>query len=143
MTPEIIADFVFGCVCVAALLSIAIFIPRPTNEQMFIFRVVLALAAGGIGGIIPGFFTIQGEVLKLTVQAGGALAVFVFVFLINPPSFATKDTSSKNASSKDTSSTLPGPKPPIKIKVPPHLRKETPGDAASSSSSIKDERSAK
>lgn len=62
MTPEFIAAFVFGCVFVTALLAIAIFIPVPTNQQMFISRVVLALAAGGVGAVIPGFFTIQGEV---------------------------------------------------------------------------------
>ncbi len=82
MTPESIAALAFGCVFATALLVIAIFIPKPTNEQMFIFRVVLALAAGGVGAVIPGFFTIQGEVLKFTLQAGGALAVFGIIFLI-------------------------------------------------------------
>jgi len=146
MPPAIIAAFVFGLVCIAALLAIAILIPRPTNEQMFIFRVVLAIAAGGVGAVIPGFFDIQGEVLKFTLQAGGALALFVIIFLINPPSLVPKDINSKEISpkdtdSKDTSPTFPSPKPPVKIKVPPHSRKETAVDSASSSTSKKDERS--
>src|SRR3989442_5403866 len=86
MTPEFIVAFVFGCVFVAALLLIAVLIPNPTNQQMFIFRVVLALAAAGVGAVIPGFLTIQGEALKVTIQAGGALALFVLIFLINPRS---------------------------------------------------------
>ena len=79
MTPELIAAFVFGCVFVIVLLVIAIRFPDPTDQQMFIFRVVMALAAAGVAAIIPGFLEIQGKALEFTIRAGGALAVFLLM----------------------------------------------------------------
>lgn len=132
MTPEFIVAFVFGCVFVVALLMIAIFIPQPTNQQMFIFRVVLALAAAGVGAVIPGFFMIQGEVVKFTFQAGGALALFVLVYLLNPPSLIANPAKSA----------LPSPKPPVKRKVPAHST-DAPVDSAQPANPTNDEGSSK
>ena len=44
---------------VLALLAIALFVPNPTTFQLFVFRVVLALAAVGIGAIIPGVIKVN------------------------------------------------------------------------------------
>lgn len=45
--------FAFGVFFVIVMLVIAVWIPRPTETQWFVFRVVLALAAGGIGALCP------------------------------------------------------------------------------------------
>ena len=111
MTPQLITAFVFGCIFVIVLLVIALAIPEPTSQQMFIFRVVLALAAAGIGAIIPGFLDINGKILDISLRATGALALFVLIYRINPPDLTAK-------------SALPKPKPPVKKKMPSHLNEE-------------------
>lgn len=74
-----------GAVFVLALLVIAIFFPYPTPFQFFIFRVTLALAAAGIAGILTGFLHVRiGNIEKPWLQAGGGLAVFAVVYLVNP-----------------------------------------------------------
>ncbi len=95
MAPSLIAVFAFGCFFVASLLLIAVFIPEPTNQQMFVFRVVLALAAACVGAIVPGFLEIQGKVLEFSLRAGGALGLFLIIYLINPPGRLAKPTEPK------------------------------------------------
>ena len=116
MSLEVIITLSFGTFFIIALLVIALFVPEPTPQQMFIFRVVLALAAAGAGAAIPGFFTLQGELLKLTFQAGGALALFVLVYVMNPPSIFAGEVPSQK--------TPPGLGRPKRIKVPPQLTEE-------------------
>jgi hypothetical protein len=74
----------FGCgvVFVVVMLVIAIAIPNPTTAQWFVFRVVLALAAAGIGAVLPGLIVVN---VSRVVRAGGAIALFVLVYLLNPP----------------------------------------------------------
>ena len=74
--------FAFGVMFVIVMLVIVIWIPRPTETQWFVFRVVLALAAGGVGALIPGLINVQAGPY---VRAGGALALFVLVYWFNPP----------------------------------------------------------
>jgi len=82
---EKIAAFAFGIVFVVVMLLIAFFVKEPTPFQLFVFRVVLALAAAGVAALIPGFLDIKSKVLRNSIRGGGALAVFVIVYLINPP----------------------------------------------------------
>lgn len=74
--------FAFGVIFVSVLLALAVLYPNPTATTFFVFRVVLALAAAGIGAVLPGLLVVH--VGKL-VRAGGALALFVLIYLINPP----------------------------------------------------------
>jgi hypothetical protein len=79
--------FVVGVIGVALVLALAVFIPRPSEFQLLIFRVVLAAA-------IAGFATVLTGALKLTmhrpgIQATGAIGVFLLVFAINPPKLVT------------------------------------------------------
>lgn len=85
-TWELVAAFVFGVMFVAIMLTIAILIPRPTEFQIFIFRVVVAMAAAGIGGVVPGFIVIN---IAPYIRAGGAIALFVIIYWFNPPALAT------------------------------------------------------
>ncbi len=85
---EKLTSFAFGIVFIAVLLSMAFLVPNPTATQWFVFRVVLALAAAGIGAIIPGLIVV--EVSKV-VRAGGAIALFVLVYWFNPPKLVVSD----------------------------------------------------
>jgi Protein of unknown function (DUF4019) len=73
---EIVAAFCFGVVFLTTILTTALFKPDPTPYQYTVFRIILALAAAGIGAILPGFFEIKNKI----ISAGGALALFLVVF---------------------------------------------------------------
>src|SRR5258707_9851452 len=89
---EKITAVVFGVAFVCVLLVIALFISHPTPFQIFVFRVVLALAAAGLGAIIPGLIQVQAGPF---VRAGGAIALFVIVFWFNPPQLLAPKGSSE------------------------------------------------
>ncbi|HLC14662.1 MAG TPA: carboxypeptidase-like regulatory domain-containing protein, partial [Thermodesulfovibrionia bacterium] len=75
-----------GLVFLAVLLIIAVFIPKPAQFQIFVFRVVLALASAAFGATIPGFLKIQVPLwAKGLISAGGALGLFVLIYTVNPP----------------------------------------------------------
>ncbi|MCZ6654320.1 MAG: AAA family ATPase [Planctomycetota bacterium] len=94
MDAQTIAAFVFGSVFVIAMLTIGCVIAfrkNPTDVPpfaMLIFRVVLALAAAGVAATLPGFLEIESNVAEFGLRAGGALAVFVLIYLTNPPVIA-------------------------------------------------------
>ncbi len=75
------AAFIFGVAFVVTILILATIFPTPTAFQYQVFRAVLALAAGGIAAMVPGFLEVQ---IKALLRAGGALAVFVMVYFFNP-----------------------------------------------------------
>ena len=77
--------FAFGCVALAVVLWLA-FRAETLNEQQFeILRIVLALAGGGVGAVIPGFLDVSVKAsTKLALRAGGALAVFVVLYFWSP-----------------------------------------------------------
>jgi hypothetical protein len=77
-----IAAFGFGTLFVAIMLVLAVWIREPTPTQWFVFRVVLSLAAAGIGAIIPGLIQVD---IHPYIRAGGAIALFVIVYWFNPP----------------------------------------------------------
>jgi len=73
--------FGFGVIFVVVLLVLAYRFPYPTPFQYTVFRIVLALAAGGVAAMIPGFLNVD---LSTKVRAGGASAVFVIVYFFSP-----------------------------------------------------------
>jgi hypothetical protein len=98
-TASVVFAFIFGVVFVAALLAYAVFVPNPTIQQFEIVRIILALAAGGVAAMIPGFLNLQmAPSAHLTLRAGGALAVFAIVYFYSPahwePSSASNVTQS-------------------------------------------------
>jgi hypothetical protein len=66
-------------------LASAVFVPKQSAVQQFYFRLVMGLAVAGIAAAIPGFFEIHLRWLRNSLRAGGALGVFVLVYLYNPP----------------------------------------------------------
>ena len=78
---RIILAFVFGVVFIVVVLGVAIGMPNPSGFQYFIFRLVAALAAGGVVAVLPGFIELK---LGKWLRAGGTLAVFAIVYFMNP-----------------------------------------------------------
>jgi hypothetical protein len=74
----------FGAIIVVAILALAILFPEPTSFQYEVFRIVLAIACGGLAAVIPGFLTVRIDALGIAIRAGGALAVFILVYFFNP-----------------------------------------------------------
>lgn len=78
---------VSGGVFIVTMLVIALFVPQPSPFQYFVFRSVLSISAAAFATAIPGILNINmGNWLK----AGGALAVLVLVYLVNPASLVVK-----------------------------------------------------
>ncbi|MDD3371340.1 MAG: hypothetical protein PHE27_05890 [Alphaproteobacteria bacterium] len=71
----------FGVFFVAVMLVLAVCFPEPSPFQIFVFRVVLAIAAAGFGALTPGFLEVK---VSNMLRAGGALAIFVAVYFFNP-----------------------------------------------------------
>ena len=85
MIDKILA-FVFGVVFLLTVLYIVIASEPLTEQQFFIVRLAAALAAGGIAAVIPGFINVKISKSKaIAIRAGGAIAVFVVVWMLNPP----------------------------------------------------------
>ncbi len=77
--------FLFGCVELAAVLWLAFRGGDLSDQQFEILRIVLALAGGGVGAVIPGFLDLNVKAgTKLALRAGGALAVFVVLYFWSP-----------------------------------------------------------
>lgn len=83
---EVIAAFSFGCAFLIAILAIAFYKPNPTAFEYTIYRIVIALAAAGVGAIIPGFLNIR---FKSWLRAGGAVALFIVVYFFAPATMNT------------------------------------------------------
>lgn len=100
-----------GAAFLVLMLILAIFVPNPTQWQEMSFRVALALAAGAIGGVLPGFVTFSGRMPGIQIRAGGALAIFLIVYLMNPASFVTRahdDSHHDNSPSAPVEHVVPG-----------------------------------
>lgn len=81
--------FAFGVLFLIAILSLVVWIPKPTPTQFFAFRLTLALAAAGIGAFIPGFIHFQQSLpFKGLIRCGGAMALFATVWFTNPAQYA-------------------------------------------------------
>lgn len=74
--------FWFSLGAFAVLLGITLLVPGWWRENTLLARTLLALAAGGVAATLPGFLNFE---INNVLKAGGALAAFVLVFLVNPP----------------------------------------------------------
>ena len=82
---QLITGLIIGIVFALIILSLSIFIPNPTQTQFFIFRGMFAISLAAIAAIIPGLLNIESRLQKFSIRATGAIAVFIIVWLLNPP----------------------------------------------------------
>jgi hypothetical protein len=84
----------FGIVFVVALFGVAIWLVvidrEPPQAAMFFFRVILALAAAGVGAFLPGLLNVTINGNGLVVSATAGLALFLLIFFVNPPAVIGK-----------------------------------------------------
>ena len=73
-------SFGFGSVLIFIILLIALKIRHPTAFQYTVFRIILSLACSCAAVLLTGFLTVS---IKGYIQAGGALAVFIVVYLVD------------------------------------------------------------
>ena len=73
--------FVFGAIFIVTILVFTTVVKDPSPTALWTYRVILALAAGGVAAILPGFIDVK---YKTFVQAGGAIGVFVLVLVAFP-----------------------------------------------------------
>ncbi|TXH34188.1 MAG: DUF4019 domain-containing protein [Rhodospirillaceae bacterium] len=78
---NLLLAFAFGTAFLFIMLGFAVWLPNPSEWQIFTFKLILSLAAGGVGAMLPG--SIEAEVPHV-VKAGGALALFVIVWFSSP-----------------------------------------------------------
>lgn len=98
-TGQLIAAGFFGVMFLLLMLIVATAIPNPTDFQINVFRVILAVTAGAFGAIVPGFLELEikhNQVLWL--RAGGALALFLIIYWWNPPTLAKQHSMPQPAS---------------------------------------------
>ncbi|EXS34147.1 hypothetical protein [Acinetobacter sp. 826659] len=82
---QLVTGLVVGVLFALIILLSAIFIPSPTPTQFFVFRGVFAVSLAAIAAIIPGLLNVESRFHKFSIRATGAIAVFVIVWLLNPP----------------------------------------------------------
>jgi hypothetical protein len=70
-------SFIFGLIFITAMLVLAVAVPNPSGQAQKTFTTVLALAAAGVGAVLPGYLHIRHVPL---VRAGGAIALFIIVY---------------------------------------------------------------
>lgn len=88
LSPQQTALFLFGIFFVTVMIILALAIPSPTEAQWRVFNLVLALVAGAIAAVLPGVLRIQ---FTPWLKSGGALAVFVLVYLVKPAGLVAAD----------------------------------------------------
>jgi hypothetical protein len=102
---EILLAFTFGCVALAAVLWLAFSKDSMNDQQFEILRIVLALAGGGVGAVVPGFLDLQlNGGARFALRAGGALAVFVVLYFWSPAHWKTPPAESVIQNTSGTNS---------------------------------------
>lgn len=82
---QLITGLVIGLVLALAILVLVVFIPNPTPSQFFVFRGLFAISLAAVAAIIPGLLNVESRFNRFSVKATGAIAVFVLVWMLNPP----------------------------------------------------------
>jgi hypothetical protein len=82
---QLYLSYATGVIFVGILLYLALSVENPTDWQYTLFRTILSLGAAGIAALLPGDLEIR---YKNLLRSTGALAVFIFVFSVNPAKLA-------------------------------------------------------
>jgi hypothetical protein len=85
---------IFGFVFVALIFAVAVWLVvinrEPPHASLFFFRVILALAAAGVGAVLPGLLNVTINGYGVAVSATAGLALFVIVYFLNPPGLISR-----------------------------------------------------
>lgn len=103
-TWQVITSVGIGLFCLLGILTLSLIIPEPTEWQGFVFRGCFALGLAAVAVIVPGFLNVNAQVRGagnyFKIVAGGAIAIFIVIWLINPPSIksptSVQDTANKS-----------------------------------------------
>ncbi|MEP5730840.1 MAG: hypothetical protein ABJL67_15890 [Sulfitobacter sp.] len=95
-------SFIFGVLAIAFVLVVLVLtfwmkmheVQKVWALVEFFMRTVIALCAGGIASCLPGFLDLDWRE-RSGIRAGGAVGVFVLVFLVNPPNLMAEAASSR------------------------------------------------
>jgi hypothetical protein len=68
---------IFAIIGLVVVITIAFYLPHPSQGQWYVFITVLALAGAGISAFLPGAIDWQ---VTSGLKAGGALAIFLVIF---------------------------------------------------------------
>lgn len=74
---------VFFCVLLLVVMLAAFLVPANASQHSYL-RLGAAIAAAGIGSLIPGFVDLKMGLLSASLRAGGAVALFFIVYFFNP-----------------------------------------------------------
>jgi hypothetical protein len=90
-TPQwqLITGLIIGVLFLFGIMALVVFIPNPTPSQFFVFRGGFSISLAAIAAIIPGLLTVESRFQKFSIRATGAIAVFIIVWLVNPPVLIT------------------------------------------------------
>ena len=78
--------FIVAVILIAAVLFLVFGRDSMTSQQFFVIRLVVALGAAGFGALLPGFLNVTMSVAtNIVIRGGGAISLFLVVFLVNPP----------------------------------------------------------
>ena len=99
-TWQIVTSVAIGVISVIAVLFLSVAIPNPTAWQGFVFRGCLALGLAAVAVIVPGFLNVNAQVRGagsyFKIFAGGAIAIFIVIWLVNPPEIKSESQDHKN-----------------------------------------------
>lgn len=82
---QLITGLAIGILIAVVILVLVVFIPNPTPVQFFVFRGLFSISLAAIAAIIPGLLHVESRFQKFSIRATGAIAVFILIWLINPP----------------------------------------------------------
>jgi hypothetical protein len=103
---QLITCTVIGAVILVISVCLSLYAPNPTPYQTFVFRTVLAIGLSMLVAGVPGFISVKfkasglGQYFKAV--AGGAIAVFLIIYLVNPAALTPSATPSTTQSSSST-----------------------------------------
>ena len=80
--------FAFGIVALLILFAVALYTENPSPLLIMVSRVTLALACASVVAVLPGYIHLElSQRGAIALRAGGAIAIFVLVYLFNPASY--------------------------------------------------------
>ena len=86
---QLITGLAIGILFSISIFVVVIFIPNPTSFQILVFRGLFSISLAAIAAIIPGLLHVESRFQKFSIRATGAIAVFILVWLVNPPALIT------------------------------------------------------